>query len=122
MVHLNIDRLVDQFTPKDRDYLTWIHQHDHTVLGCVTVDNRLYSPFIDKSGNRYYAFMVVDFGEDYKQRNGSHRYSIRLFGREDGVLCREISDLNQFYQWIQLFEYRDFTVDDIQKYIDGGYC
>ena len=122
MIHLELDSLIDKLTGTDKSYCQHIRDINKNVItGYISVDDTLWNPFTDINGNHYYVIQLTDFGENYKECNDNYRYSIRMYGNDDGILCREIHSVDEFYQWIKLFEFRDFTHSDIEKYVDDVY-
>lgn len=123
-VHLSIDSLIDRTSGDQHNLLIWERDNrgPMTIIhGYISVDDSMWTPYVDCDGNTYYTLSLIDFGDDYEKQYGQHRYSIRIVGCDDQVLCRNIDSVDQFYQWIKIFEFRDFTLRDIREYIDDCY-
>lgn len=122
MIHFDLDSLIDNLSGQYHEYCRRIRDSradNEVIIGYVSVDDAMYAPFVDNDENCYYIFTVFKY--DQSSGDKRHQYSVRLFGADDGVYCRELKTLDEFYQWIKLFEFRDFGPDDVKQYIDDFY-
>lgn len=82
------------------------------IVGIVSVDHTMWNPFETTDNQQWYVFKVR------RQGIREYPYVVVLFGYDDGYCFKNLKSIDQFYQWIEIFETRDFTNEDVQKYID----
>ena len=115
MIHLTTDYLEQnyKFTDHDPAFISSVFDHTNCVIsGLVSVNDTMWTPFESTDNQQWYVFKVKQQDDD------RHPYVVVLFGYDDGYCYKNLKSLDEFYQWIKIFEFRDFTHDDVETYID----
>ena len=115
MFRLTADYLRDnyKFTDHDPAFVASVFStRTNEIVGIVSVDNSVSNPFETTDDQLWYVFKVK------RQDNVQYPFVVVLFGYDDGYCYKNLESIDDFYQWISRFEFKDFTIDDVNKYID----
>ena len=121
MIRLDLTSLIDNTSEPENEHPKQLaKQYENCLVGYVSIDTNWNDDgFTDNDGCMYYVFVLNDYGENFKDCNHDHRYAVHMFGAQEGdVYIRRFHTIEQFYQWIQLYEFRDFTAQDMKDYVD----
>lgn len=116
MIHMSADYLRDNHVETDWDPMFLPRetaQQPGEIKAIITVNDQFWDAFETKDGNRWYIVTVKHDPVDKR-----HPYYVSMFGYDDGILIKYLKTVDEFYQWIQQYEFRDFTYNDVRQYID----
>lgn len=116
MIHLSADYLVMNHVDNDCDPVFVPNDSDppgRVIQAIISVSDQIGNAFKTSDGSQWYVVNVCEQQEDER-----HPYIVTMFGTDDRMMTKDLKSLDEFYQWIQQYEFRDFNEQDVQQYID----